>query len=426
MNGPRGRDSVRERRDVAAPTRPALPFDNAAHSVGGRVGRIAGFDGLRALSVLMVFAAHKIANGLPLERDVIEWLPLGSLGVKFFFVLSGFLIVGILHRQRMVVEAGGRMKDELGKFWFRRSLRILPIYFLTLAVITALALTSQGHALWEDGLAWYWVFLENFYLYVQALRTGSLQWGHFSHLWSVAVEQQFYAIAGFALLMMPRRHHARLLWATVAMAAASVVVSAATESGRSLYVLPLPNFAFMATGGLLAIGAWRGASTLRPAAIALVLLFAMPFLRSRLMINDAVMTSAVFALEFIAAVNLISYVSSNQQSRLVRFLEFAPLRGLGVISYGFYLYHYFVPTLFDVMRWFDFGPPTLAQKVLWTPVQLLLTVFASVVSWKVIEQPLLGLAHGRTRKDTVEASAPTVGATDSRQAPAARQVQPPT
>ena len=59
-----------------------------------RGGRIAGFDGLRAVSVLLVFAGHKMVNGLALARDFKDPLPLGSMGVRILFVLSGFLIVG--------------------------------------------------------------------------------------------------------------------------------------------------------------------------------------------------------------------------------------------------------------------------------------------------------------------------------------------
>jgi len=360
-----------------------------------RGGRIAGFDGLRAVSVLLVFAGHKMVNGLSLLRDFKDPLPLGSMGVRIFFVLSGFLIVGILHRQRADVEAGARVRDELGAFWVRRSLRILPIYFLTLAVITILALTQWGLAFWQQGLAWYWLFLENFYLYFQGLQTGSLQWGDFSHLWSVAVEQQFYAIAGFALLILPGRHHAPVLWVTLVLALANVLISALTGSGRLAYVLPLPNFAFMAAGGLLAVGAWRGASTFWPAfwGFMLLLLLLLPFLR--LPLDDNIWVATVFALEFVTAVNLISYVSCNQHSRLVRLLEWAPLQGLGVISYGFYLYHFFVPPLWEVMAWANLGTPTRGQKLLWTPVQLFLTVAISLLSWRLIEKPVLGLAPTR-------------------------------
>jgi peptidoglycan/LPS O-acetylase OafA/YrhL len=92
--------------------------------------RIRGFDGLRAIAVLMVFLQHRVL-GSRAEA--------GHLGVWIFFALSGFLITGILSAQRRTIEAGAsEFLVELKRFLLRRTLRIFPVYYLLLAIMAVL------------------------------------------------------------------------------------------------------------------------------------------------------------------------------------------------------------------------------------------------------------------------------------------------
>ena len=131
--------------------------------------RIAGFDGLRAIAVILVFLEHR----------VIEGYLFGSFGVKLFFVLSGYLIVSILHKQRANIDEGAAISSEIFEFWRRRALRIFPIYFLTLAIISISI--SVGY-IESQGIAYYWFFAGNFYLKEAALLTGKIPFGDFGHL----------------------------------------------------------------------------------------------------------------------------------------------------------------------------------------------------------------------------------------------------
>src|SRR5687767_12416372 len=93
--------------------------------------RIRGFDGLRTLALILVFFQHYTRLGQRFET--------GGYGVWMFFVLSGFLIVRILHGERERIEAGEtRPSAAIGRFYWRRTLRIMPIYYLALIVMTVL------------------------------------------------------------------------------------------------------------------------------------------------------------------------------------------------------------------------------------------------------------------------------------------------
>ncbi|WP_205172186.1 acyltransferase, partial [Burkholderia sp. LMG 13014] len=167
---------------------------------------VKGLDGLRALAVILVFLSHK---GHVLAVDV------GKLGVWTFFLISGFLIVGELHRNRQAVECGTMTRRHaLALFLAKRALRIFPVYYLLLAAL------AIAHALFYQrgvnlGLAWHAVFLSNYWIGV--VKDG---WpGSTSHFWSLAVEQQFYLIAPLALLAVPAARHVALGIAAVALCA---------------------------------------------------------------------------------------------------------------------------------------------------------------------------------------------------------------
>jgi len=140
--------------------------------------RIRGFDGIRALAVLAVFLGHRT----PLHATQI-----GHAGVLAFFALSGFLIVGILHKARLAIERGdGTFADAFGRFFKRRTLRIFPIYYLTLATLAALA--SIGHPIVGDK-----IYGPDQRLYLRFIETG----------WTPELEQR---------LLLPRHalHSAKL------------------------------------------------------------------------------------------------------------------------------------------------------------------------------------------------------------------------
>lgn len=163
--------------------------------------RVFGLDLVRALAVLLVVGAHVNFIFLPLTGPVEAWLMLGQYGVEMFFALSGFLIGGIL------IDEAASGAGWVRRFWIRRWLRTLPLYYLFL-LFNALMPTPDGSA---PSLLAYGLFVQN------------LAWPQpmfFIESWSLAVEEVFYLLApllAFAAmaLRMPRRRAWGALVATI-------------------------------------------------------------------------------------------------------------------------------------------------------------------------------------------------------------------
>jgi peptidoglycan/LPS O-acetylase OafA/YrhL len=341
--------------------------------------RIAGLDGVRALCVMLVFAEHFIRGDLHL----------GSLGVNVFFALSGFLIVGILHGQRVKVEQGSSTAArELRSFWVSRSLRIFPLYYLVLVMI-AVVLLAQGRSLKTDGLHYYYAFLGNYYI-----QHVSHVWGGISHLWSLSIEQHFYMLASPLLLWVSAGRHAWVLLALLAVAMGSAVWDFASfDAVPKPYLPDLPFFSFMACGGLLALGLLSGQRM--PPAPVLALTFvigAMLYADTSGRVFTITSPGAVRGLRELGALliclSVLAYMPAAQGSLLVRALELWPLRYLGTISYGFYVYHFFVPAFSkyaDQLPWLPHGRQVLIVA------QFLVTCGLAALSWEFLERRLMKL-----------------------------------
>ena len=163
-----------------------------------RVPHLPGLDGLRAIAVVAVMIYH--ANN--------TWLHGGFLGVEVFFVISGYLITLLLIAEH---ERSGRV--DLKQFWLRRARRLLPALFVMLAALMiVLALfkpDARGRTRGDiiGGLA----YVSNWYqLFVGAGYTASEAFAPLRHLWSLAVEEQFYVLWPLAMVAILRRGSARL------------------------------------------------------------------------------------------------------------------------------------------------------------------------------------------------------------------------
>jgi peptidoglycan/LPS O-acetylase OafA/YrhL len=149
---------------------------------------IRSLDGVRFLAVTMVLADHWSGDRLG--------FPASYLGVCMFFVLSGFLITGILMEARKKDEALGRGHGfSLKQFYIRRTLRIFPLYYLVLLILFVLNVEKV-----RDKIVWLATYMTNNYMAVYHRWMGSVD-----HLWSLAVEEQFYLFFPFLILFLPFR-----------------------------------------------------------------------------------------------------------------------------------------------------------------------------------------------------------------------------
>ncbi|HEX9258687.1 MAG TPA: acyltransferase, partial [Acidimicrobiales bacterium] len=177
----------------------AVPSRPESAATDHRLTYLPGLDGLRAISVAAVLLYH---------ADL-AWIPGGFLGVEVFFVISGYLITLLMLNER---ERTGMI--DLRNFWLRRARRLLPALYTLLALValySVVFLRDELARLREDILAAFF-YVTNWYLivsessYFDRLGRPSL----LRHLWSLAVEEQFYLLWPIAMWVMLRLFGSRL------------------------------------------------------------------------------------------------------------------------------------------------------------------------------------------------------------------------
>jgi peptidoglycan/LPS O-acetylase OafA/YrhL len=351
-----------------------------------------GLDGLRAIAVLAVIAFH----------EQLGWAPGGLLGVGLFFTLSGYLITDLLLGQ---VRGSGRM--HLGDFWLRRARRLLPALFAMLAVVTAWVTIFDRSRLanLRGAVAAAATYSSNWYL----IATHSSYFSRFAapqpldHLWSLAVEEQFYLLWPWVLLaglVVVRRRPAALKWLalpTLGLAAASAVV---------MLMLYQPGFdptrVYEGTdtraSGLL-IGAalamvWpsgRAAGARRSTRIALDIpavagLAVIAFMIWRVDQYSPFLYRGGLVLLSLAAAAVVA-ATACPGSVVGTGLSWRPLRWLGVRSYGIYLWHYPVIVLTT--------PANSTEDLVRVAWQTAASIGLAALSWHFIEEPVRHGAIGR-------------------------------
>jgi peptidoglycan/LPS O-acetylase OafA/YrhL len=343
--------------------------------------RINGFDGLRALAFLMVFVSHKA----PSPRTE----ALGTAGVWLFFVLSGFLIVRVLAAARTAVEAGASTPlGSLGLFYRNRVARIVPVYYVFLFVLYTVR-PGDPASLGNDAFKLAtWFYVTNIYIELNG-------WGtELGHLWSLAVEQQFYLLFAPAALFLPRRHLGTLCWLLVGISVlAHGALWRAGAAPRCFDVDTLANVGLIALGGLAGLRtrplpAWLA----RDAALAGVLAL---FVALPLLIAPTGWWLVLGRLSGVLAALLLLQVVEAWEGRAVALLEIPWLRRIGVISYAAYLFH--VPLHAErvlALVGLDVAGPRSVSMAL----DLMLTLLLAELSWRLLERPARRLLRAPRRR----------------------------
>lgn len=340
-------------------------------------------DALRAFAVLAVMFQNYYGSRMGFD------LPIGEWGVQLFFVLSGFLITGILLNCRSNSENSltDNRKSQIKQFYIRRALRILPLFYL---VVLGAALVNIRPL--RESLFWHLTYTSNFML---ALRGG---WdGPASHFWSLAVEEQFYLFWPFLILWLPAKHLKLSILAVIAAAPLFKIVGYAMGVGPiPLHVLTLAYLDALGIGALLALFRHRRPQAFEDAtrderyngfglAMLFVALLSCLFWESHYYIQVAGTLSATLLFAWLIHRAAVGF--GGAPGRLMRW---KPLLYIGQISYGLYIFHKFmsiiVPRAFGALH-LPYPNEPVSQALLLVAINILV----ASCSWFLFERPINNL-----------------------------------
>ncbi len=337
-------------------------------------------DSLRAIAVVFVLIEHWLR-----DEAWTKHFSFGMSGVTLFFVLSGFLITRILLSNREMYESGKAERRHLiRQFYIRRTLRIFPIYYITLALL--FVMNVQGT---RESFLWFVTYTCNIHMYLTQSWIGNL-----SHFWTLAVEEQFYLVWPFLIMFVPRKFLFRSISLIIVLGPVSravlYIMSGYHDSTIDFIHILTPTC--MDCFGIGAIFAYSEMFCRKPvvsnrqAVIGGGIVFLFVILMN-LMPSDNILTVFFYRLCISVLSMLIIYKASTGFSGVTgRILDNSQLRYLGKISYGMYLFHYFVSQGFK-----SFGINFTEKPYLGFAACFAVLVAVSSASWYFIENPINNL-----------------------------------
>jgi peptidoglycan/LPS O-acetylase OafA/YrhL len=351
-------------------------------------GYMRQLDGLRAIAVGIVLVHHLFnVDSLPI---VLKHIPYGYLGVRLFFVLSGFLITGILLRERSAVESGKiTIKYALRQFYTRRFLRIFPLYYFVIAVTLVIGLEETSE---------YWLSLITYTFNIELSLQGWYP-TYLAHFWSLSVEEQYYIIWPWVILLVPRR---RLIHVTLILIALAPVYRYCAYlsdfSSIAIYTFTFSSLDALGVGSLLAILSINRGGRLQPDRL-LTWRYATLFLSLAVLLQVLFVTNTniwpiylVFFELLVAFIFawLVWHASIGFSGIVGRLLESQAMVYIGKISYGIYVYHLFSP--YPIRAIFELLDIDLRYKGLMEfSLSTLLTIMMASLSWHIMEAPINNL-----------------------------------
>jgi peptidoglycan/LPS O-acetylase OafA/YrhL len=350
-------------------------------------------DGLRAFAVAAVLIRHFF------HPERVGGIDFALLAVWLFFVLSGFLITGILLRSRDQADDGGdQRRFALRQFYIRRFLRIFPLYYLVLSIAAILDLSDV-----RDTILWHLAYASN-YLFAAQGQYGSVT----GHLWSLSVEEQFYVLWPALILFVPRRYLSQVIIAAIAIGPMFRLVGHFLDFNWVTRYAALPACLDpLGIGALLAYFLHHGDE--RPTLIKYfrkyVFWLGLPGVILVLLLRGlehydlvpAAMKHFWFVLEPAAwplvLVWLVDRASSGFSGMAGQILGSKPLIYIGKISYGIYIYHLFIYFLMPLLLLqinFDFS---VLPRALQFSLLVGTTVGIAALSWHCFENPINSLKN---------------------------------
>lgn len=364
---------------------------------------VPALDGVRGLAILVVLVdnssfAQQAGNDL-LLKVVHALAPTGWIGVQVFFVLSGFLITGIL-------------ADSLGEprffrnFYIRRTLRIFPLYYavliVTFFVVPLVVHLPEWAAVAHRNQWWYWLYAAN--------------WGQpfgneipgLPHFWSLAVEEQFYLAWPLLVFLLARR---RVVGLCVLIIAVTPLIRLALNllglPPQTAYQFTIARWDALATGALLALlirdvpgRTWlthraRTVAVWCAAGLGALVLYEHGFHEDDLMVQVVGQTLIALLSAWLIYASVAPTTGVEHHVRKVMALPW--LRFFGKYSYAIYVFHFPIQKVLSVYATNGLNTGSGGEKLLklgaYLALVLTLSTAAALVSWRVLEKPCLDLKN---------------------------------
>ena len=352
------------------------------------------FDTVRAFAVFLVILSHW-SFGLNIPFN------LGSIGVTIFFVLSGFLITQILLRDKQKIETlndGTNKLSIIGKFTIRRALRIFPIYYILLIVLI-LSRSILPNLVMQD---WYYyaLYIQNYLYYFRDAFPG----GKLSHMWSLAVEEQFYLFWPWIIVFINKKHLLKVLFGGLIFGFLFQFSIPFIWGSHNPYVgllTPACIDSFCAGGLLAYIIVYKNAlNKFYPLIQNIGIVALIIFLISNLFkINFHLPERTIVS---VITTWLLAKILTNKNKYFDLVMSNELVMSLGKVSYGLYLFHNFIPTIvFALFHWTKKNPTKVpfSNELIqisdnhssFLLICLIVLLMITYASFNLIEKPILKL-----------------------------------
>lgn len=339
-------------------------------------------DSLRSFAMFGVMITHFLRPDDPIRFQI----PWGWLGVRLFFVLSGFLVTGVLiaSRQKIDQEQASPWKI-MQNFFIRRCFRLFPLYYLYLALAFIIHPDIRGNILA------FILYAQNILFAVQPETFGTL-----AHLWTLAIEAQFYLFLPWLVIFLPKKTLIPLFVAMILFAPLfRVALYGYGLTFHQANMLVPTHFDTLCLGGLLSalmaagqsgqalarklcsIGLWLGAPML------MILIFGRIFWGNPAIFSILDETGAGLFFTWLIGRTAIGFDGLTGAILNQNWLVYG-----GKISYAVYLFHYEIPPFFHNQLMQGTNIMAVHNTRIIFPVYVALSIVIAIVAWKWIEEPM--------------------------------------